>query len=352
MTIGARVVKTGLAVAVALWVGALIGLDAPLIAAIAAIFTVQPSIYRSWTQIIDQVQSNVLGAAIAIGAAFLIGNTPLAVGLVCIGVILLCIRLKTEATIELTLVTIVIIMEAQSGDHGIFLALDRLYAILTGIGSAFLVNVVVAPPRHQDRFVRNVQEAQAQMSRLLRTAVSNELKENVFREEHRALRGKLRKLGDYYDLFAEERSWHPKPRVSHAKLLVVYKAMLNTLEQGEALIGAVEGQYFAVTSDKQWNRMVDEYIDALCGYNEQLLWKWDGVMKVGSSASLPREITSKQLTDLVIKQTEEDGNTRARLLVLTSAIFLYEDNLRRLDKRMEQFLNRTSEADKIEGSYK
>lgn len=64
MTIGARVLKTGLAVAIALWIGQLIGLESPLIAAIASIFTIQPSIYRSWMQMLDQVQSNVLGAIV------------------------------------------------------------------------------------------------------------------------------------------------------------------------------------------------------------------------------------------------------------------------------------------------
>jgi len=165
MTIGARVLKTGLAVAIALWVGQLIGLESPLIAAIASIFTIQPSIYRSWMQMLDQVQSNVLGAIIAIGAVWLVGNTPILVGLVCIGVILICIRLKAEDTIALTLVTVVVIMEAHS--QGWMVAWDRLAAILTGMVSAFAVNISIAPPRHRSRFVKQVEEAQALLSRLL-----------------------------------------------------------------------------------------------------------------------------------------------------------------------------------------
>lgn len=84
MTIGARVLKTGIAVAFALWLGTMIGLNSPLLASIAAIFTIQPSIYRSWKQVLEQIQSNLLGAVMAIGAVWLVGASPMAVGITCV----------------------------------------------------------------------------------------------------------------------------------------------------------------------------------------------------------------------------------------------------------------------------
>jgi uncharacterized membrane protein YgaE (UPF0421/DUF939 family) len=338
MTIGARVLKTGIAVSIALWIGQLVGLESPLIAAIAAIFTIQPSIYRSWMQVLEQLQSNVLGAIIAIGAVLLIGNTPIAVGLVCIGVILLCIRLKTEETIALTLVTVVVIMEAQG--QGWMLAWDRLAAILTGMVSAFTVNVVIAPPRHRNRFLKRIEETQVLLSRLLRTAVSNELKEKVYQKEQDLLRSMLRKLEESYELFAEERVWRRASRQKRARLLVVYRGMISALERGYSLIDAVEEHYFAVSTGEAWNRLIDRQIESLCGYHEQLLWKWDGKMKLGASASAPPPEASMLLSELIGERSVEDMTARARLLVITSAIFTYEESLRRLDKLMEQWLQR------------
>jgi len=347
MTIGARVLKTGLAVAVALWVGQLVGLDSPLIAAIASIFTIQPSIYRSWMQVIEQVQSNVLGAAIAIGAVWLIGNTPVMVGLVCIGVILLCIKLKTEDTIALTLVTVVVIMEAQG--QGWMVAWDRLAAILTGMASAFAVNVAVAPPRHRMRFVKHAEDAQALLSRLLRTVISNELKESVYRKEQAELHTKIRKLENFYDMFAEERVWRKASRLKRARLLVVYKGMLVSLERGYALIEAVEEQYWAVETPKSWNRLIDREIEALCAYHEQLLWKWEGKMKPGASSAAPPPEASLMLSELIDEQLEEDQAARSRMLVITAAVYNYEERLRRLDKLMEHWLQRgDDEEDKEE----
>jgi uncharacterized membrane protein YgaE (UPF0421/DUF939 family) len=343
MTIGARVIKTGLAVAVTLWVGVLVGLDAPLIAAIAAIFTIQPSIYRSWKEVLQQVQSNLLGAAVAIAAVTLIGKSPLAVGLVCIGVILLCIRLKAEETIGLTLVTVVVIMEAQG--QGWMVAADRLGGILTGMVSAFAVNVLIAPPKHQQRFVKHIQDAQELLSRLLRTAVSNELKENVFRQEEKRLKAMLRQLDEFYDLFAEERVWRRNARVQRMRLLVVYKGMLSALERGVTLIEAVEDHYFAVSSAEAWNRLIDRQIEALCGYHEQLLWKWGGKMKAGATAAAPQAEVSMLLSELIADQTKGDSTTRARLLVITSSLYNYDETLRRLNKLMEHWLERVESGD-------
>jgi uncharacterized membrane protein YgaE (UPF0421/DUF939 family) len=340
MTIGARVLKTGLAVAIALWVGSLIGLTSPLMSAIAAIFTIQPSIYRSWKQVLEQVQSNLLGAAIAIGAVWLVGTSPITVGIVCICVILLCLRIGTDETIGLTLVTVVVIMEA-GGQHGWLVAAERLGAIMTGIVAAFVVNVAVAPPRHMRRFVKQVREAQSIMSRLLRTAVSNELRENVFRNEQDALTKQIRKLEEFYELFAEERVWGRNTRMDRARLLVVYRGMLDSLERGMSLILAVEDHYFAVRTAKDWNRLIDRQIESLCGYHEQLMWKWEGQMKPGASASAPPPEASALLTDMIADLSDaNDPNARARLLVVTSSVFSYEERLRRLDKMMEHYLQR------------
>jgi len=342
VTIGARVLKTGIAVAFALWFGTLIGLHSPLLASIAAIFTIQPSIYRSWKQVLEQIQSNLLGAVIAIGAVWLVGASPIAVGITCVCVILLCLRLGSEETIGLTLVTVVVIMEAGgSSSQGWVTAADRLGAIMTGIVSAFFVNVAIAPPRHTKRFVKQVQEAQSFMSRLLRTAVSNELREKLYRTEQEELRTRIRNLEEFHKLFAEERVWRSDSQRERARLLVVYKSMLAALSQGSALIDAVEDHYFAVRTAQAWNRLIERQIETLCGYHEQLLWKWAGHIKPGAIAHAPPPEATALLAEMITGQSEpSDPNSRARLLAIASAVFQYEHRLRRLDKLISQYLGR------------
>lgn len=341
MTIGARVIKTGLAVTAALWLGQAIGLGAPLIAAIAAIFTIQPSIHRSWVQVLQQLQSNVLGAAIALTAVYLLGSTPIVVGLVAIGVIMLCIKLGTEETIGLTLVTVVVIMEAHA--QGWTVALDRLAAILIGIAAAFVVNVVIAPPQHRSRLTTILQQAEDHLSRLLRTLISNDLKEAVFRKEYADLKALQRKLGDAYDLFAEEQVWRKSARLERARLLVVYREMLHALDKGMDVVDIVE--HDMIPSGESWRRLLNRQIEALCSHHEQLVWKWQGKIKSGSSAAAPPE-AFEMLTELIYEQEADHKEIRSRLLVIASAIFAYESALSRLDKLIEQWLERKTSADR------
>ncbi|MGV2644390.1 aromatic acid exporter family protein, partial [Clostridium perfringens] len=53
MAFGARMFKTGLAVTLALYLAMLFDFKSPVVAAIAAIFAMQPSIYRSWRYFLD-----------------------------------------------------------------------------------------------------------------------------------------------------------------------------------------------------------------------------------------------------------------------------------------------------------
>ena len=57
--------KTGLAVTLALYLAMLFDFKSPVVAAIAAIFAMQPSIYRSWRYFLDQLQTSTLGAILA-----------------------------------------------------------------------------------------------------------------------------------------------------------------------------------------------------------------------------------------------------------------------------------------------
>ena len=74
MKLGARIVKTGVAIVFALFLADLLNLPAPIFAGIAAIFAIQPSIYRSYLTIIEQIQSNLIGAGVAVIFALIFGH--------------------------------------------------------------------------------------------------------------------------------------------------------------------------------------------------------------------------------------------------------------------------------------
>jgi len=337
MTIGARVFKTGLAVALAVYLSTLFGFASPIIAAVAAIFTIQPSISRSWQQVSDQLQTNILGAATALVAVQLFGHTAIAVGLVCIIVILISIRLRMESTIGLTLVTVVAVMEA-TGEGWLF-ALDRFYMVLTGMGAAFAVNLLIFPPRPRKQFADQVREAYAELSLLLRMSISDELREDVHRKEKEKLYKTLRKLEERYTLFEEERSWLRSSKLAKARQLLLSKQIIRALRQGMDLLEVIEEHYFSSPEAGKWAGSFDRQIEELTKYHEQILLKLEGKLKhhVACAPTGEREnLLAKQLTDYFSENPDE----RKRLVFVASAIFEYDYHLQRLEHLTEQVMQR------------
>lgn len=337
MTIGARVLKTGMAVALSIFLSELFGFPSPIITAIAAIGTIQPSIYRSWQQVWDQLQTNLLGAIIALIAVRLFGISAISVGLVCILVIMISIRLKMESTITVTLVTVVAVMEANS--QGIEFAVQRFLMVMTGIGAAFVVNVAVFPPRPRRQFAEQVRQAYAQLSLLLRTAISNEMKEQVYRQEKDKLHGTLRKLEDRYKLFEEERKVLARTKSEHARQLLVSMQSIKALQKGSDLLEMVEEHYFASKGAEEWAPRFDRQIEELTKYHEYILLKQDDKMK-RDACHAPEE--DKLLADVADYFMEDPGANR-RLVFVASAMFEYAYHLRRLNKVVDHMQQRSEE---------
>lgn len=338
MTIGARVLKTGMAVALAIYLSGLFGFASPLIAAVASILTIQPSIYRSWQSVADQAQTNLLGALVALAAVRLFGDTPIAVGLVCILVILISIRLKMESTIGLTLVTVVAVMEANG--QGWEMATERFLMVLTGIGSSFAVNVLVFPPRPRKQFTVHVHQAYNQLSLLLRTAISNEMKEQFFNLEKEKLHKTLRKLEESYAVFEEERKVLAKAKTSHARQLLVSKQMIKTLQKGADLLDVVEEHYFASSSAGEWAIRFDRQIEDLSKYHEHILLKAEEKMKPNALIEPEEEREARLIKDLT-SYIMEDPDEHKRLVFVASGVFEYAYHLRRLEKLLDQVQQRS-----------
>ena len=94
MKLGARILKTGVAIVFAFYLAEWLQLPSPIFAGIAAIFAIQPSIYRSYKTIIEQIQGNVIGALSAIVFASIFGVEPVVAGFAVIVTLLIMMKLN------------------------------------------------------------------------------------------------------------------------------------------------------------------------------------------------------------------------------------------------------------------
>ncbi|MEQ2528035.1 aromatic acid exporter family protein [Robertmurraya yapensis] len=341
MTLGPRVIKTGIAVTLALYICSLFHMESAVFAGVAAIFTIQPSIYRTWKQIWHQVQTNTLGAIIALLALYFLGNDPIAIGLVMIIVILVSLKLKMAETISLTLVTVLAIMSAP-GNEDLLFALHRFGIILIGMASALFVNVVIYPPNYRKNFIVKVNEVFQNMSILMRTAISNEMTEKSFHDQMKKLEKDLLKLEEQFKLFDEEREKMAKVNQMDLREIVVFKLMVKSLQQGFLVLESIDDFYFQCKPKDEDDLIFDQQLEHLIKLHELILLKYDGKIKMDEEHQLEEELLN-QTSEFLQKSIGSLGDNEERqipLVVISSAIYQYAFQMNRLDRLIEQYMKR------------
>ncbi|TXK72368.1 aromatic acid exporter family protein [Paenibacillus sp. N3.4] len=334
MVFGARVWKTGIAVALALYISAWLGFTPPVIAAVAAIFAMQPSIYRSWRYFLDQIQTNILGAALALLAGMFFSNNVIAIGIVCILVIIVCLRMGMEETIGVTLVTVVAVMEA-SGEWQF--ALNRFLLSLIGIGCAFVVNVLFFPPKPKEQFAAQIQTTFQKMSLLLRTVISDEIKETVFREEKGSLESGLQSLSSKYGLMEEEVKKLRHAGLSRVRQLIIYKQKLQVMYKGLAVLNAVDEHYFQSPRTEELDRYFDSHIEELIKFHEHVLLKFDDKLKSDSKEGLEMDAQNERFMSFLMEHYHDKPSGMLRLAIVAAAMYDYGYQVMRLDKLVEHY---------------
>ncbi|RSD25590.1 aromatic acid exporter family protein [Mesobacillus subterraneus] len=337
MTLGPRVLKTGLAVVLALYITRCLGLEPPVFAAIAATFTIQPSIYRSWKQVIEQFQANTLGAVIAVTSIYLFGNNPIVIGLVVVIVIIISLKLKMESSISLTLITVLIMMSSQEFE-GIITAANKFVIVLVGMGSAFLVNLVISPPNFNKNFREKMDESFRTLSLLIRTVISNELTEKTFQTQWNQLNKDINKIEELYKILDEEREKISRVKPTDVREIVVFKQMLSCLKQGSKLLDIVEDHFFQSQPDRQDTKEFDRHLEELIQYHEMVLLKFSGKIKAADTEGIVEE--TGQFLETIIQDETIDQQHRLRLIIIGSAIYDYAFQLERLNELISQYQKR------------
>lgn len=224
MKIGARVIKTGLAVMVALYVSMVLGFHPPVFAAIAAVISIQPSVYRSITTFIEQIKANIIGAVIAVLMGLLFGTSPLIVGLTVIVVIFVNLLLKYEKSISISVLTSIAIMESANG-HFIEYSLQRFTLIIIGMLAATVINALFMPPKHEGKISELIGKTNAQLTLLLIDRSSSTYivqKEDINRN--------IKMLEDLFEVYREEVFFRRYP-FQKKRELITYKRMISLFKK-------------------------------------------------------------------------------------------------------------------------
>lgn len=155
MPFGARMIKTALAVMLAVFLAERLNLNS-VVGAITAIINVQPSLNRSLRNAGEQLAVHVVGVAVGLAVGVLWAPGPLEMGLATPLVIWLVLRLGL-GDVVMALVPMVIILSSPREEF-LTEALSRSLVIFLGLASGLLVNGLVAPPRYREKLVERLRK--------------------------------------------------------------------------------------------------------------------------------------------------------------------------------------------------
>lgn len=337
MTLGPRVLKTGIAVTLALYLCSYMGLEPGVFAGVAALLSIQPSIYRTWRLMLDQIITNTLGAGIALLSIHFLGDSPVIIGFVTMLVIAVTLKLRMGDTIPLTLITVLAVMSVPGNENFLY-TLNRFTIIMVGVGAALLVNLIILPPKYKQNYLIKVHAAFQNMSLLLRTAISNEMLEKTVRDDSKKFKDDLQAVEEQFDLFDEERVKMIKLSPLDAREIVVFKQMLKTLQHGGQVLDNIEEHFFQSKVVQEESRLFDHYLGQLVRSHEYLLLKFEGKMKE-KEAHIDEEVLKERgiFFKQVLEFYNQDVEHKYRLLIIASSIVEYTFHLQRLNQLIEQY---------------
>lgn len=156
MNVGARVLKTGVAVTLALYLCKLLHIEPAIFAAISVVVNMQPSVHKALKNAWEQVGVHILGVGLALILGLTLGTNPIVMGVATILIILICNRLGWSGGITVGVVSIVFILDSPS-EQFLFHAGIRSLAVLLGLVVALVVNRVLMPPEYKKKLYTQVE---------------------------------------------------------------------------------------------------------------------------------------------------------------------------------------------------
>ena len=245
MKIGARVIKTGIAVTITMYLCKLLGFDPAFFGAVSAVINMQPSIFLTLRAAQDQILVHILGVGAGFFFGYFIGVNPVSAGLIVMLLIPIYIKLKLHSGITMGIVAALFVL-SSSTDEFLVHALARTGVIFVGLGSAMFVNVVLWPPKYNKLLKEKLRE-------------SNQASVLYF----------CRAVQDYVGLDGRELSVDMEQRKRVYKLNKEARGLLELLSRDRAVVAES-------TEPREWIALAEKLID----YNESIVKKGDRIFDI------------------------------------------------------------------------
>ncbi|WP_123043066.1 aromatic acid exporter family protein [Cohnella candidum] len=265
--VGARVMKTCLAVMISVWIAKSLHLHTYQFAGIVAVLSVQPSLYRSLRVGVQQSASAVMGALLGAVALFAAGGSFLTMGVVSFLLMALHVRIQWTNTLLVSLVIAINTMGAP-GLPFWETVLNPIALVLIGTGMGTLINLVYKPVHHERAEVL-LSQSEGMLRALLHLMVLDLEKGRVppydmIRKQIGEIDGYLKKGKEVSKLVSEDRKFRKSSFKNTSNIFQAFETMLSRIHdmaRGLTLIDMDENEVaFTVKALKLLIRMQEKTI--------------------------------------------------------------------------------------------
>ncbi|HLS60488.1 MAG TPA: aromatic acid exporter family protein [Virgibacillus sp.] len=333
--IGPRMMKTGLSVALTILVTETLDLQFGIVAVLTSVVAMQPSIMRSVSYIKEVALSTLIGISFALAGAYTLGLQPVSIGITVILAIAVTIRLGWVKTVNITILTIAIIM--LSGDESINMIylIDRLSLILIGLLSAFLINALVFPPNHQKILYSMIKDSLDKTSFLLRVIPNKTMKVKELKKKETELKKNIKEISDYLGVIIDEKGrMFIRDRFNFMRDIVIFKQMLRVIELEYHLIDNLELKIEKIEEiSENQSFLVKKLVAKIVEYHENIILTYEG--KVFIQKEMQRDsFTAMNLTinDLINELEQSEIEKWIEIFPVASSIVQLMVELEKLDR--------------------
>ncbi|GAB2534318.1 uncharacterized membrane protein YgaE (UPF0421/DUF939 family) [Gracilibacillus alcaliphilus] len=340
--------KTGLAITIAIYMAHILGIESATYAGIAASFAIQPNIYRSFQTVLEQFYANIFGVGIGALVVLALGNDPVVTGFTIVLVIGVCMYIKmNESTVGLAIIAVLAVMETTDMALLHFAGV-RFSALTLGILSAFLINLVFIPPKYELRLFRSIDQVTSDILQWLRISTKHLSDDPALRTEIDRIQTEIHRIDNMFLLFSEEKVYRKKDRIPRMRKLILFRQMIYTSKKSLATLRAFHQYDHKVEHiPREFRQVLIDELDKIIYSHERLLLSAMGKIKKNPTKSI-EDITDPDIPNLVntlIQVYEQEDNDRLALLPLASRLMEYHKEILHLQKILYSYQNFHEQAD-------
>ncbi|CAM3284288.1 aromatic acid exporter family protein [Sporolactobacillus spathodeae] len=343
MRIGARSLKTGISVALALLIATFLHMTPPIMAGIAAAVTTQPSVRRSLRSLFQNIYGNLIGAAISILAVLSIGDSPVAVGMVVVVVIAVHLKFKMKDTLSLTMVTIIFIMASgvSSTDQFIVEAIWRLALVCIGVLSATVINLLLFPPKYEDPLYDTILVQATDLLKWVRLLNEGASDNTKIKSERAAFDARKLQIENYYHWFREERVYSRKTRHARMRRIVIYRKMIHVTSLLHHILDELDRNENAYRILPQsFSLVLRQQMDGMMAYHERVLLKFDGKIRRKRHEEQAREDDQRRnelVESFAAHFSHSSPDDWLDLFPLIATVIDYSKQVKHLDRLVDSY---------------